>query len=76
MTGQDDGAGPTFVQAEPVVVAEAVRGVLVAVVAAGWLIIPDSTIAVIVSGVGLLGSIVSTIFARRRVSPVATGRDQ
>ncbi|MFD6072822.1 hypothetical protein [Amycolatopsis lurida] len=72
MTGQhgDPIGERTLVQAEPLAVAEAVRGVLVAVVATGWLVIPDSTIALIVSGVGLIGSIVSTILARRRVTPV------
>ncbi|GAB3372602.1 hypothetical protein [Amycolatopsis echigonensis] len=56
---------------EPVSLAEAVRLVLVAVVAGGWLAIPDTTINIIVSTVGVLGSILSTILARRRVVPVA-----
>lgn len=73
MTGQhgEPIGQPTLVQSEPVAVAEAVRGVLVAVVAGGWLVIPDATINVIVSGVGLLGSIVTTFLARRKVTPVA-----
>jgi predicted cation transporter len=62
---------PTLVQAEPVVTAEVVRGVLVAVVAAGWLVIPDATINLIVSGVMLVGSIVTTWWARRKVVPTA-----
>lgn len=72
MTGQHGGPvdEPTFVQAEPLAVAEAVRGVLVTVVAAGWLVIPDTTINIIVSVVGLAGSVVSTILARRRVTPI------
>lgn len=74
MTGQHLGpvGQPTFVQAEPLAVAEAVRGVLATVVAAGWLVIPDTTINVIVSAVGLLGSIASTILARRKVTPVTS----
>ena len=72
MTGQhNDPIGePTLVQAEPLAVAEAVRAVLVAVVAAGWLVIPDTTINLAVSLVGVLGSVVSTILARRRVTPI------
>lgn len=72
MTGQhgDPIGERTLVQAEPLAVAEAVRGVLATVVAAGWLVIPDTTVNVIVSAVGLLGSVVSTILARRRVTPI------
>lgn len=74
MTGQhnDPVDHRTIVQAEPLAVAEAVRGVLAAIVAAGWFIIPDATINVVVSFVGLLGSVVSTVLARRRVTPVAS----
>ncbi|WP_410652119.1 hypothetical protein [Amycolatopsis sp. cmx-4-54] len=74
MTGQHNGPVDrlSIVQAEPLAVAEAVRGVLVAIIAAGWFIIPDATINVVVSFVGLLGSVVSTVLARRRVSPVAS----
>jgi hypothetical protein len=72
MTGQHNGpiGQPTLVQAEPLAVAESVRGVLVAIVATGWAVIPDTTINVIVSIVGLAGSVVSTILARRRVTPI------
>lgn len=45
------------------------------VVAAGWLVIPDTTINVVVSAVGLLGSVVSTILARRKVAPLAKHGD-
>ncbi|WP_409186504.1 hypothetical protein F9C11_20635 [Amycolatopsis sp. VS8301801F10] len=56
---------------EPVAIAEAVRALLVAIVTAGWLVIPDTTINIVVSVVGFAGSVVSTILARRRVVPVA-----
>lgn len=62
---------PTVVQSEPVMVAEAARGVLVAAVAAGWLVIPDTTINLIVSAVGLVGSVVASFLARRKVTPAA-----
>ncbi|MFI6308504.1 hypothetical protein ACIBCH_41980 [Amycolatopsis thailandensis] len=77
MTGQHNGpvGEPTLVQAEPLAVAEAVRGVLVTIVAAGWVVIPDTTINLIVSGAALVGSVVSTVLARRRVTPVADPRD-
>lgn len=61
----------TGVEKEPVVLGEAVRGVLVAAVAAGWLTIPDTTINLIVSGAGLAGSILATWWARRKVTPTA-----
>ncbi len=72
MNGQHGGpiGEPTLAQAEPVALAEAARGVLVAIVAAGWLVIPDNTINLIVSAVGVLGSIASTILARRKVTPI------
>ncbi|ATY11558.1 hypothetical protein CU254_14645 [Amycolatopsis sp. AA4] len=56
---------------EPVAIAEAVRGLLVAIVATGWAVIPDTTINIIVSAAGVLGSIASTILARRKVVPLS-----
>ncbi|MBN9739519.1 hypothetical protein DMP23_00305 [Amycolatopsis sp. A1MSW2902] len=62
---------PSRVDTEPVSIAEAVRLVLVAVVAIGWWVIPDQTINVIVSAVGAILSVVSSVLVRRRVVPVA-----
>ncbi|MCG3757364.1 hypothetical protein [Amycolatopsis sp. Poz14] len=62
---------PRRVGTEPVSVAEAVRLVLVAVVAIGWWVIPDQTINVIVSAVGAVLSVASSVLVRRRVVPVA-----
>lgn len=75
MTGQhgEPVGQPTLVQAEPVVTAEVVRGGLVAVVAAGWIAIPDATINVIVSAVMFVLSVVATFVARRKVTPVSGG---
>jgi hypothetical protein len=61
----------TGVQKEPVAFGEAIRGVLVAAVAAGWVVIPDTTINLIVSAAGLVGSVVTTWWARRKVVPTA-----
>lgn len=61
----------TGVQKEPLVLGEAVRGVLVAVVAAGWIAIPDATINLIVSAAGLVGSVITTWLTRRKVVPTA-----
>lgn len=55
---------------EPVAIAEAVRALLVAIVTTGWVVIPDTTINIIVSVVGFAGSVVSTILARRKVVPL------
>lgn len=60
----------TTTNTEPAAVAELVRVVLVGLVAAGWVTIPDATIAGIVSAVGVIGSIVLTWGTRRRVVPV------
>ena len=77
MTGQhgEPVGQPTLVQTEPVAVAEVVRALLVAVVAAGWLVIPDTTINVIVSAAGLALSVLGTVLARRKVTPIAPGSD-
>lgn len=61
----------TGVQKEPVVLGEAVRAVLVAVVGAGWVVIPDTTINLIVSAAGLVGSVITTWLTRRKVVPTA-----
>lgn len=74
MTGQHGPwptAAPSLAQGEPVAVAEGVRALLVAAVAAGWVVIPDATINLIVSAAALLGSVATTWWARRRVVPVA-----
>ncbi|UKD55167.1 hypothetical protein L3Q65_46195 [Amycolatopsis sp. FU40] len=68
MIGQHADAGGST---EPVAIAEAVRALLVAVVATGWVVIPDSTVNIVVSVIGFAGSIVSTILARRKVVPVS-----
>jgi hypothetical protein len=56
---------------EPVALAEGVRALLVAIVAAGWVVIPDTTINIVVSVVGFAISVASTILARRKVIPLA-----
>lgn len=58
-------------QTEPVAVAESVRAVLVAIVATGWLVIPDATINLVVSAVALGLSVVGSVLARRKVTPLA-----
>lgn len=73
MTGQhgDPISDLTGVEKEPVAFGEAIRGVLVAAVAAGWVVIPDTTINLIVSAAGLVGSVVTTWLVRRKVVPTA-----
>ncbi|MCG3750492.1 MULTISPECIES: hypothetical protein [Amycolatopsis] len=68
MTAPDQ---PSRAGTEPASIAEAVRLVLVAVVAIGWWVIPDQTINVIVSAVGTILSVVSSVLVRRPVVPVA-----
>lgn len=77
MTGQhgEPVGQPTLVQAEPVAIAEGVRALLVAIVAAGWFVIPDATINIVVSAVGFGLSVLMTILARRKVTPTAPGAD-
>jgi hypothetical protein len=54
---------------EPVMIAEGVRTILAAVVAAGWIVIPDVTINAIVSVVALAISVIGSWMARKRVTP-------
>ncbi|WP_432845963.1 hypothetical protein ACQPXB_35820 [Amycolatopsis sp. CA-161197] len=61
----------TTAATEPVAIAEGVRALLVAIVATGWVVIPDTTINIVVSVVGFAISVVSTILARRKVVPLA-----
>lgn len=58
-------------QTEPAAVAEALRLVLVALVAVGWVTIDSDAVNAIVSAVAGLASIALTIFVRSRVTPVA-----
>lgn len=60
----------TATSTEPAAVAELVRLVLVALVAAGWFTLPDAAVASIVSAVGVAASIALTWWTRRRVVPV------
>lgn len=62
---------PSRASTEPVSIAEAVRLVLVAVVAIGWWVIPDATVNIIVSAVCAVASVVGSVLARRRVVPLA-----
>lgn len=55
---------------EPVSVTEALRLVLVALVSVGWLTISDTTINVLVSAVAAVLSVVLSVVARGRVTPV------
>lgn len=72
MTGQHSGVlGPGRAQTEPAAVAEAARLILGALVATGWITIPDATVNAVVTLVGALASVGLTIWTRRRVSPVA-----
>lgn len=61
---------PTITQSEPVLLGEAVRVACAAIAAAGWAVIPSSTVDVIVSAVALAGSVVTSLLVRRRVTPV------
>lgn len=77
MTGQhgEPIGQPTLVQAEPVAVAEGVRALLVVAVTAGWFVIPDATINLVVSAVGFGLSVLMTFLARSKVTPVVPGPD-
>ena len=55
---------------EPAIYAEAVRLLLVALVALGWITIDDNTANAIVTAVGAILSIALTIAVRQHVTPV------
>ncbi|MFD8496352.1 hypothetical protein [Amycolatopsis sp. NPDC059657] len=67
MTAPEPGGAST----EPVRIAEGVRALLVAIIATGWVAIPDNTINVIISAVSFALSILSSVLVRRKVVPLA-----
>lgn len=54
---------------EPVMIAHVVQMLLAAAVTAGWVTIPDRTIDVVASAVGLALATVAAVIARSRVTP-------
>src|SRR4051812_27767849 len=64
---------PTVATGEPVVIAQAVTTVLAILVSAGWIVLDDQLIAMIATAIGLIVTIVTTILARARVSPLKGG---
>jgi hypothetical protein len=56
---------------EPVMIAHVVQMLLAAAVTAGWVTIPDRTIDVVASAVGLALATVAAVIARSRVTPGA-----
>lgn len=56
---------------EPVAVAEAVRLLFALLAGLGWLLVPSDTVNLVATGVAAVVSIVATVLARRRVTPVA-----
>lgn len=55
---------------EPVAIAEVVRLGFAALAGVGWLVVPDTTVNLVATGVAAVVSIVATVLARRRVTPV------
>lgn len=55
---------------EPVLAMEAVKAVLVAVVALGWVVLDSLQIEVTVTAVGAVLALVLTFMARARVTPI------
>ncbi|PKW15912.1 hypothetical protein [Saccharopolyspora spinosa] len=76
MTGRHAMNQPTGppTQTEPAAIAEAVRIILIALVGAGWLTLDDTTLASIVSVVGVLASVALTWWTRRKVTSLAAPR--
>lgn len=64
---------------EPVVYAEVIRAVIVAVVSLGWITLDSNTINVVATGLGLVLSWVLSLITRGRVTPTVgastPGRD-
>jgi hypothetical protein len=55
---------------EPVLAAEAVKAVLVALVAFGWVVLDNLQIELVVTAVGAVAALVLTFVARSRVTPI------
>lgn len=56
---------------EPVAIAEVVRLVFALLAGLGWLFVPSDAVNAVATGVAAVVSIVATVLARRRVTPVA-----
>jgi hypothetical protein len=56
---------------EPVAIAEVVRLVFALLAGLGWLLVPSDAVNAVATGVAAVVSIVATVLARRRVTPIA-----
>lgn len=63
---------PPTSPSEPVIIAHAITVILGALVTAGWVAIPDSTITLVGTVVALVLSTVGAVVARSRVTPTAS----
>jgi len=68
--GASDPADQPRSPGEPVAWAEVVRLGFAALAAAGWVVVPSDTVNIIISAAAAIISIVATVLARRRVTPV------
>lgn len=57
-------------KAEPVLTAEGIRLVLAGLVALGWFTLDEPTLMAVATAVVAVGSIVASLWARARVSPL------
>lgn len=75
MSAHTDPNEPRLAEAEPPACAEAIRIILAALVTGGWLTVDSATVNWLVTGVGLIVSVVATVWTRRKVTPSAAPRD-
>lgn len=67
-------SSPAEARPEPVAIAAAAQAVLAALVTVGWLQLDDATIASVATGIAAILSVVLTLIARSRVTPVSDPR--
>lgn len=72
MSQHTDPAEPALADQEPVVIGDAIKAVLAALAALGWVTIPDATVATIVTAVEAVLFLAAVVWTRRKAFSPAT----
>ena len=75
MANHLDPSEPSLVDLEPVAIADTVKAVLAALVALGWVALPDATISAVATAFGAIIYVGISAWTRRKVfSPATVGK--
>lgn len=58
---------PSLVDVEPVAIADTVKAILAALVALGWIALPDATISAVATAIGAVAFVALSAWTRRKV---------